>query len=226
MRACGHVLVVDDDPSLRALLTTILTRAGFETDEAQTGAEAIAAVRADRPDAVVLDVCLPDANGLALCHELRAEHGHDLKVLCVSGERVDSFARVAGFLAGADDYLVKPFDPDELIARVRRLVRGTAKTPTEPNNNHALTPREHEILELVAHGNSPAEIADMLTISGKTVATHLHRVLGKLGVHSRAHAIAKAYSLGLIAPASDNGRRPDTDFAGHALDELPEDAAA
>jgi DNA-binding response OmpR family regulator len=215
MRDCGHVLVVDDDAPLRALLISILTRAGFATDEARTGAEAIQAVRDDRPDAVVLDVCLPDANGLELCHELREEHGDDLKVLFVSGERVDSFARVAGFLAGADDYLVKPFDPDELIARVRRLVRRTAPTSTRPSEAHELTPRELEVLQLLAHGRPPAEIAAALTISAKTVATHLHRVLGKLGVHSRAHAVARAYGLGIIAPEADRQRQ--NDFAGHAL---------
>jgi DNA-binding NarL/FixJ family response regulator len=194
---CGLVLIVDDDKSFRAFVRTLMERAGFATTEAGTGMEAIDRARARRPDAVLLDVTLPDANGLALCRELRREVGEDLPVVFVSGERVDPHDRVAGFLVGGDDYVVKPFDPDELLVRVQRLTRNSTKAPDSEDAN-PLTPREREVLALLAQGNTPSDIAVTLTISTKTVSTHLQRVLSKLGVNSRAQAVAWAYSSGLI----------------------------
>jgi DNA-binding NarL/FixJ family response regulator len=194
---CGLVLIVDDDASFRAFVRTLMERAGFATTEAGTGMEAIDSARARRPDAVLLDVTLPDANGLEVCRELHQELGENLPVVFVSGERIDAHDRVAGFLVGADDYVVKPFDPDELLVRIRRVTRNSTKI-ADRNEADPLTAREREVLALLAQGNTPSEIAEALTISTKTVSTHLQRVLSKLGVNSRAQAVAWAYSSGLI----------------------------
>jgi DNA-binding NarL/FixJ family response regulator len=114
---------------------------------------------------------------------------------------VEPHDRTAGLLLGGDDYLVKPVDPDELLARIRRAVARTQNGKRERRavRRDDLTPREVEVLRLLARGLAQAEIARELVISPKTVASHLQSVMGKLGVHSRAHAVARAYEDGLIA---------------------------
>jgi DNA-binding NarL/FixJ family response regulator len=147
---------------------------------------------------VLLEVNLPEASGYEVCHELRQKHGDGLPIVFVSGDRTTSADRVAGLLVGADDYLPKPTDPDELVARVRRLVARAAAPPETPRSGPAeLTRRELEVLRLLADGLDQDAIAEQLVISGATVATHIQRVLKKLGVHSRAQAVALAYQEGL-----------------------------
>ena len=122
-RDCGSILIVDDDAAFRALVGVLLSRAGFATTvEAVTGEEALAAVRAERPALVLLDVFLPGINGYEVCRTLRDEFGDDLPIIFVSGERVEPSDRAVGLLVGGDDYLVKPVDPDEFLARVRRAI--------------------------------------------------------------------------------------------------------
>lgn len=142
----------------------------------------------------MLDVRLPDLSGYEVCRELRDRLGESVPVLFVSGERVESFDRVAGLLVGGDDYLVKPVDVDELVARVRRLVE------RPPSNGEAarLTRREHEVLALLADGLTPAEVAQDLIISPSTVGTHIEHIYEKLGARSRAHAVGIAFRSGLL----------------------------
>lgn len=195
----ARVLIVDDDDGFRAEIARVLARGGFEVHEASTGDEALSAA-SERPRAVVLEVVLPDADGLEVCRELRDRHGQGLPVIMVSGARSDPHDRVAGLLVGADDYLVKPVNGDELLIRLRRLLRREGAGPAAPGADGpaGLSPRETEILCLLAGGFSAAAIAERLVISRKTVASHLQHVLAKLGVHSRAHAVAEAYRLGLV----------------------------
>jgi DNA-binding NarL/FixJ family response regulator len=144
---------------------------------------------------VLLDVGLPRLSGYEVCRRLRATKDGTLGIMFVSGSRVDPLDRVAGLSLGADDYLVKPFDPDELLARVRALVRrrrGGSRVVAE------LTPRELQVLRSLAEGRSQGEIAAALVISPKTVGTHVENILRKLDVHSRAQAVAVAYRSGIL----------------------------
>jgi DNA-binding NarL/FixJ family response regulator len=135
-------------------------------------------------------------------------YGDDLPVILTSAVRNTPLDRAAGLLLGADDYLVKPIDPAELVARVRRSLRRSGVLAPNGNGNgngngrrHAdarLSPRELQILELLAGGQSQKQIAAELVISPKTVGTHIQHVLAKLGVHSRAQAVARAYHDGLV----------------------------
>jgi DNA-binding response OmpR family regulator len=119
----GPILVVDDDPEVVQLILTALERAGYPVRATQSYADAIAAVRDERPAAAIVDVELPGPSGYDLLKALREEFGDRLPVILVSGVRGESRDRVAGLLAGADDYLAKPFDPDELAARVASVLR-------------------------------------------------------------------------------------------------------
>ncbi len=208
---CGPILVVDDDADFRAYIVVLLSRAGFPaTLEAGTGEEALAAARAERPALVLLDVFLPDINGFEICRTLRDEFGDDLPIIFVSGERVAPADRAVGLLVGGDDYLVKPVDPDEFLARVRRAVARSRREPAVPSTTTSrsldLTKRELEVLELLAQGQTQAQIASALVISPKTVASHVQRILAKLGVHSRAQAVALAYQSGAIRGPTSSGQ--------------------
>lgn len=131
-----RILVVDDDRAVRESLRRSLSFNGYSVDLAQDGVEALEAISSDRPDAVVLDVMMPRLDGLEVCRHLRST-GDDLPILVLTAR--DSVSeRVAGLDAGADDYLPKPFALEELLARMRALLRRRA-TPEETADNRALT---------------------------------------------------------------------------------------
>ena len=122
------ILIVDDDPHIRQLLAFALTKAGLEAREAEDGEAALAAVAANPPDLVILDINMPRLNGLEVCRRLRAQG--DLPILFLSS-RDDEIDRVLGIELGADDYVVKPFSPREVTARVQAILRraGGRATP-------------------------------------------------------------------------------------------------
>ena len=200
------VLVADGDTGFRAAVTAMLRRAGLVALSATTGDEVVEQARAQRPSVVVIDVGLREPSGFETCRILRSLYGETLPILFVSAERTEPYDRVAGLMVGGDDYITKPADLDELLARIVRASRrahadrleGGAPLAIPSVGTPSLTRRELEILGMVAHGQSPHEIASRLVISPKTVASHVQRVLGKLGVHSRTQAVARAYELGLV----------------------------
>jgi DNA-binding NarL/FixJ family response regulator len=200
---CGPILIVDDDAAFRELVRSLVSRIGYAIAEAGDGEEALDAALAERPSLVLLDVDVPGISGYEVCRELRDVYGEELPIVFVSGRRTEQLDLVGGLLIGADDYIVKPFEAAELLARVRRhLSRAPRNGGT--GNGASLTPRELEILDLLAAGFDQRSIAEQLVISPKTVATHIQRILGKLGVRSRAQAVAYAHRHGLVgaAPAS------------------------
>jgi two-component system, OmpR family, response regulator MprA len=117
----GRVLVVDDDRAIRDSLARALELDGYDVDRASDGAAALNAIREQRPDVAIVDVMMPNIDGLTLCRVLRAEKDH-LPILMLTA-RTETSDRVAGLDAGADDYLAKPFDLPELLARLRALLR-------------------------------------------------------------------------------------------------------
>ena len=193
--AGGGILLVDDDEAFRLFVSELLESIGYKTRQLATGDEVLAAVADERPVAILLDVQLPGLNGYEVCRELRQRYGDSIAIVFISGTRTDPLDRSGGLLLGADDYLVKPVDPGELIARVTRLVgrpRSNGDAAGSSGRLESLTPRENEILDLLAEGFRQEEIADRLVISPKTVATHIQRILGKLEVRSRAEAVSVA----------------------------------
>jgi DNA-binding NarL/FixJ family response regulator len=170
----------------------LLEPLGYVIHEASTAEEALSIASAERPDLVLLDIQLPDFSGYELCRRLREEFGDEMGIIFVSGERTEELDRTAGLLLGADDYIVKPFAGGEFIARVRRTT-DRAVPASAGANGSSLTPREVEVLRLLAEGLGQKKIAQALFITPKTVATHIQRILIKLGVHSRAEAVAYAH---------------------------------
>lgn len=196
------VLIADGDPDFRRSTLHTLEATGLRVREAVSGREALAAVEDEEIALVVLEVRLDDFSGYEVCRQLREDHGDELPILFVSGDRTESSDRVAGLLVGADDYLAKPVAPDELVARVRRhLLRGRTLNGANENGGSGLTAREREVLNLLAEGLGPVEIGHSLFISPKTVATHVEHIYVKLGVHTRAQAVASAFRLALVDPS-------------------------
>lgn len=190
------ILIADGDPSFRRAAARALGATGLRIREAATGRDAVNAAREEDVALVVLEVRLDDLSGYEVCHRLRDERGDGLPIVFVSQDRTEVFDRVAGLLVGADDYLTKPISPDELIARVRRHLQRSAALSAEPSS--VLTAREHQVLALLTRGLGPVEIGAELSISPKTVATHVEHIYAKLGVHTRAQAVAKAFHLSLV----------------------------
>jgi DNA-binding NarL/FixJ family response regulator len=204
-REVRTVLIADGDDGWRGRTAATLERAGYDTREVGTGVAALEAIRESTIALVLLEVSLPDMTGYELCCQIRAERGEDLPVFFLSGIRTEPLDRVAGLLLGADDFIVKPYDADELVARVRRFVfRTTARDVNPPRPGPKLTQRETEVLGLLIEGRRQKEIAAQLVISQKTVATHIQNLLGKFGVHSRAELLAHAYRLGFAGDVHAN----------------------
>jgi DNA-binding NarL/FixJ family response regulator len=198
MEIADAVLIADPDVEARQPLAGVLQTAGFRVVEAADGSEAVAKARECRPVAAILEIPLATLSGYEVCRTLKADLGAAVAVIFLSGARTESFDRVAGLLIGADDYITKPSAPDEVLARVRTVAYRARQTTFAATGR--LTRREHEVLTLLADGLRWAEIAARLVISPKTVATHVENIRRKLGVTSRAEAIAVAYRDQLLAP--------------------------
>ncbi len=207
----GRVLVVEDEPDIRDLLAFHLEREGFLVTRVSTGAEALRQLRATPPDLVILDLMLPEMDGLEVCRRLRADAGTaglPVIMLTAKGDEVD---RVVGLEIGADDYIVKPFSPKEMLARVRAVLR-RSRTPTTgaplavggialDSATHratvsgqplTLTPKEFDLLRalLEARGRvlSREHLLDRVwgyaragEIESRTVDVHVRRLRAKLG---------------------------------------------
>src|SRR3954471_10996753 len=118
----GPILIVDDDPATRELVKSVVDGLGYPTVGAESGEAALVAIGDPGPSLVLLDVRLPGLSGYEVCRRLRERFGPRLPIIFLSGERIEPEDRVAGLLIGADDYVVKPFFPEELAARVRSLL--------------------------------------------------------------------------------------------------------
>lgn len=193
---CGPVLIADEDATSRNELARVLEAAGYEIMQVGSGEEALRAVREFSPSIVLLEIPLGSLSGYEVCRALREDEASELPIVFVSGSRTESYDRVAGLLVGADDYVVKPYAPDELLTRVRNLVRRSRLLT--PAVSAKLTAREQQILQLLADGLRQDEIATQLFITRKTVGTHVANILRKLGVRSQTQAVALAFREDLV----------------------------
>jgi DNA-binding NarL/FixJ family response regulator len=201
-----EILVADDDPDSRRAIAEALGRAGHTTTVAADGTKALAIAEHDRPALVITEVLMPGASGYELCHAVKSWYGGRVPVILVSDRRTEPADRVAGLLIGADDYVVKPVSPAELVVRVRHLLAGP--DARELSGVDELTPREHDVMTLLTEGLSQVEIADRLVIAQGTVAKHVEHILSKLRVHTRAQAVALALRADPRGPARGGTHEP------------------
>ncbi|CDO36879.1 response regulator [Novosphingobium sp. KN65.2] len=129
------LLLVDDEAALREPLAEYLSRQGFAVNQAVSAAEARSRLREEKPDLVLLDIMMPGEDGLSLCRHLVEAQDLPVIFLTARGEATD---RIVGLEIGADDYVVKPFEPRELVARIRSVLRRSSRAPTAPVENEAL----------------------------------------------------------------------------------------
>ena len=124
MKNTTRILVVDDEPDVRQVLSAILRSAGYEVWEAANGQQGLQLARERRPDLVLLDVLLPDLSGIDVCRQIKTDVALlDVFVVLISGTAISAADKVDGAEIGADDYLVKPLNPDEFLARIRTTMR-------------------------------------------------------------------------------------------------------
>ncbi len=215
--AAPRVVIADDQALVRTGFRMILTSGGIDVvGEAADGAEAVAAVRSLRPDVVLMDIRMPTMDGLEATRHVLA-HCPGCRVLMLTTFDLDRYV-YAALAAGASGFLLKDVTPEHLVAAVRlvdtgdallapsitrRLVRRYASgggPPAVHRDLGALTPREREVLTLMGHGHSNAELAARLTLSEATVKTHVTRIFAKLNLRDRAQAVVLAYETGLVSP--------------------------
>ncbi|CAN5835028.1 response regulator transcription factor [soil metagenome] len=210
------ILIVDDDSTLRAALTRYLRDRGFIVHNAASGTEGFLSFTKDTPDLIVSDVVMPEMDGFELCIRIRnTAPGQLVPFIFLSG-RCDLEDRIQGHSIGADDYLVKPFHPRELIAKIEAQLARTHRVHAEinrllrrareerlqgqPQPPLPLTPAEEKVFWEVTQGFTNKKIGDRLFISPRTVQTHLSSILSKLSLENRSQLIRYAFENGHKPP--------------------------
>jgi two-component system, OmpR family, alkaline phosphatase synthesis response regulator PhoP len=227
----GHVLIVEDDRDIAELLQRYLTRAGHETAALGDGAEALSAVRARRPDLLILDLMLPGLDGLEVCRALRQDAASASIPIIMLTARSEEADRVAGLELGADDYVTKPFSPRELVARVGALLRRAQRWAesgstvlahgpleldrdrhrvTDAGREVRLTAKEFLLLEYLMQHRGRVLSRDLLltdvwgyryTGGTRTVDVHIRRLREKLPVLGEAIETVKQFGYRLVETA-------------------------
>ncbi len=207
--------MVEDEPDIRGLIVLHLARAGFRCRTAASGSQALAEARRQRPDLVVLDLLLPEVDGLEVCRRLREDPATAALPIIMLTARADEVDRVVGLELGADDYIVKPFSPKELVARARAVLRRAGARQGEralragalvldPGRHRltvegepiAVTPKEFDLLQaLMEAGGRVLSREHLLSrvwgyaradeIESRTVDVHVRRLRAKLGAEGR-----------------------------------------
>lgn len=216
------VLIVDDQELVRTGFRMILdAEPGIDVvGDASNGADAVALVRRVKPDVVLMDIRMPQMDGLAATREIMSTGSGDTRVIVLTTFDLDEYIYEA-LRVGASGFLLKDTPPEQLVEAIRLIAAGEALLspsvtrrviqefasrpdahPAPPPGYEELTDREREVLDLMARGMSNAEIAAHLIVSETTVKTHVARVLGKLHLRDRVQAVVLAYESGLVQPGS------------------------
>lgn len=193
----NQLLLIDDDPNLILLVKDYLELRGYEVTTAKNGREALRVLEKSIPNLIICDVMMPEMDGYAFVKRVRDNPQTSfLPVLFLSakGQIQD---RVTGLNTGADVYMIKPFEPDELVAQIEASLKQASRMMQKQGNSLDgelsvqvpfdvdLTPTETKVIQLVAKGMSNREIADDLSVSQRTVESHVSNMLGKTGLSNR-----------------------------------------
>ncbi|MFD4139985.1 response regulator [Streptomyces sp. NPDC058572] len=225
-----RVLVADDQTLVRTGFRLILRADGIDVvAEATNGTEAVEEVRRTRPDVVLMDVRMPEMDGLEATRRILTGAPHTPRVIILTTFDLDRYV-YAALSAGASGFLLKDVTPEQLTSAVRtvrtgdallapaitrRLVQRFARHGSDTAALHrdlaSLTPRELEVLGLLARGLSNAELATRLHLAEATVKTHVARILAKLGLRDRVQAVIVAYETGLVSAGAREAAQQPTE---------------
>jgi two-component system, OmpR family, response regulator QseB len=202
-----RILIVEDDSRIHQSLTEDLRRQHHAVDVVENGVAGLGFARMEVHDVILLDILLPGIDGLELCRRVRSMTSNALILMITA--RDDVRDKVAALDAGADDYIVKPFDLAELSARIRAVSRrqGAMRSPVlehgglrlDPLSQSALSPREREVIRLIAQGLSNGAIARLLERSENTIKNHIRHIFAKTHCTARSQAAVHAIRAGLAS---------------------------
>jgi DNA-binding NarL/FixJ family response regulator len=191
-----QLLLIDDDPNLILLVKDYLEFRGFEVRTAGNGREALDLLDGDAPDMIICDVMMPEMDGHTFVRHVRENPSTEWIPILFLSAKGQSQDRVKGLNTGADVYMVKPFEPEELVAQVESSLKHASrliKQQIKAGSNLAiqvpfdveLTPTELRVVQFVARGMANREIASELQVSQRTIESHVSNMLGKTGLHNR-----------------------------------------
>jgi DNA-binding NarL/FixJ family response regulator len=192
-----RLLLIDDDPNLILLVKDYLEFRGYEVVTADNGQEALEVLDQETPDMIICDVMMPQMDGYSLVEHVRKNPRTSWIPVLFLSAKGQSQDRVKGLNTGADVYMVKPFEPEELVAQVEsslkqasRLIQRQDKTTDSAPKIQVpfdveLTPTELRVVQFVARGMANREIAEELNVSQRTIESHVSNMLGKTGLHNR-----------------------------------------
>ncbi len=193
-----RLLLIDDDPNLILLVKDYLEFRGYEVITAENGREALEVLEQETPDMIICDVMMPEMDGYSLVSAIRQDPKTSWIPVLFLSAKGQSQDRVKGLNIGADVYMVKPFEPEELVAQVEsslkqasRLIQhkdskgGDSSPKIQVPFDVELTPTELRVVQFVARGMANREIAEELNVSQRTIESHVSNMLGKTGLHNR-----------------------------------------
>lgn len=192
-----ELLLVDDDPNLILLVKDYLEFRGYRVITAENGREALEVLETQVPDLIVCDIMMPEMDGYALVKHIRENPRTSWIPVLFLSAKGQSQDRVKGLNMGADVYMVKPFEPEELVAQVESSLKQASRLIQHKNHqgeqashlkvpqNIELTPTELKVVQLVARGMANREIAEIMEVSQRTIESHVSNMLGKTGLHNR-----------------------------------------
>lgn len=192
-----RLLLIDDDPNLILLVKDYLEFRGYEVITAENGQEALEVLQKETPDMIICDVMMPQMDGYSLVEHVRQDARTSWIPVLFLSAKGQSQDKVKGLNTGADVYMVKPFEPEELVAQVEsslkqasRLIQRQEKSSDSAPKIQVpfdveLTPTELRVVQYVARGMANREIAEELNVSQRTIESHVSNMLGKTGLHNR-----------------------------------------
>jgi len=192
-----RLLLIDDDPNLILLVKDYLEFRGYQVDTAENGQEALDLLQRETPDMIICDVMMPQMDGYSFVEHVRKDARTSWIPVLFLSAKGQSQDRVKGLNIGADVYMVKPFEPEELVAQVESSLKQASRLIQRQDKgldsapkiqvpfDVELTPTELRVVQYVARGMANREIAEELNVSQRTIESHVSNMLGKTGLHNR-----------------------------------------